>query len=138
MDFLALAALITAVTGAVAGIGGLVVAARRDSLASRTTAHDIATRAAEAAVGALQAALDRQDGELRELRSGTESLETLIAHLRGEVERCHRERDQGKAEAKATIRALTEQIHDAELVRDRALRRISELESKVATLEAKS
>lgn len=138
MDLLALAALITAIAGAIAGLGGLFVSLRRDSLASRTTAHDVATRAAEAAVGALNAALNRQEGELRELRAGTESLEKLIGHLRGEVERCHRERDQGKAEAKRTISALTEQIHGLEVVRDRALRRIDELEAKVAGLEAKS
>lgn len=70
--------LVTSITGAGLGLAGLIQSIRRDTTAARSTAQDVATRAAEGAVAALNAALDRLQGEHDDL---TERVELMADDL---------------------------------------------------------
>lgn len=84
-DPASIAVLITAISGLVLGAAGLWQSGHRDTSAARATATDVATKAADAAVGALNAALDRQQAEI-------ESLTQHVGRLQVTVDRCEAEK----------------------------------------------
>lgn len=99
MDVASLAVLITACSGAVLGAAGLWQARHRDTTAARSMATEVATKAADAAVGALSAALDRQQGEIEHLTARVEDLQI-------EVTRCELEKADLRREVRELVAAI--------------------------------
>lgn len=99
MDAATIAVLVTSLSGAVLGAAGLYQARHRDTTAARSMASEVATKAADSAVGALSAALDRQQGEI-------EHLTRQVDELRTEVVRCEVE----KLDLRKQVRELVEAI----------------------------
>lgn len=85
MDLSGLAVFVTAVSGLVLGAAGLYQARRRDTTASETMAKDVATKAADSAVGALQTALDFLKVEVEDLRERVNRCENEKRELRSEL-----------------------------------------------------
>lgn len=117
MDGATLAILIPAVSGCVLGGIGLWKDRKKDTGQILNEAKDVATRAAEAAINALQAALDHSLAEVRELRTEAaaataehrvEILEVRhqMSQLRSDVENCEAEKSQ-----------LAERVHELEMSR---------------------
>lgn len=92
------AALITAIGAVVLGLAGIVQSWRKDTTAARQTAETVATTAASQAVQSLEAALDRQDAEIKRLGSRVGALEEEKAEC------LERERDLALANARLETR----------------------------------
>lgn len=99
MDGATLAVLVTSISGALLGAAGLHQARYRDMKAARSTASEVATKAADSAVGALNAALDRQQGEI-------EHLTRQVLELRRGLRRCEAEKDGLRREVRELVAAI--------------------------------
>lgn len=80
------AVLVGAITGGVAGVGGLLLSWRKDTAAAEAKAKEVAQQTTDRALLSLAAALDRSEQEQTRLGNRLEAVEA-------EMTACHKERD---------------------------------------------